>query len=66
MALLEEHVVAEGERLDQIAAQRLGDPEQWWRIADANDALVPAELEEPGTTLRITRPDGIPGARDAG
>jgi hypothetical protein len=61
---IERHVVEEGDRLDLIAARRLGDSEAWWRIADANDALVPAELEEPGDELRITLPPGIPGAPD--
>lgn len=57
-----EHVVAEGERLDQIAAQYLGDPEQFWRIADANGAIQPDDLTQPpGRRIRITLPEGIPG-----
>lgn len=61
-----EHVVSEGERLDLIAHQYLGDPEQFWRIADANGAMRPEELtEEPGRRLRITLPEGIPGASRA-
>jgi hypothetical protein len=61
-ALLFEHVVGEGERIDTLAAVFLGDPEQSWRICDANGAMVPEELTEtPGTTLRITLPEGIPG-----
>jgi hypothetical protein len=61
-----EHVVSEGERLDLIAHQYLGDPEQFWRLADANGAVRPEELtEEPGRRLRITLPEGIPGASDA-
>jgi hypothetical protein len=60
-ALLLEHRVAQGERLDVITARHLGDPEQFWRLADANAALRPAELEEEGRTLRITLPEGIPG-----
>ena len=64
--LLQEHVVAEGERLDILAAHYLGDPEQFWRIADANAALRPEELTEiPGRRLRITLPEGIPGAPNA-
>jgi hypothetical protein len=59
------HVVEEGERLDQVATAALGDPEQSWRLCDANEALYPAELEEPGGSLRITMPEGIPGAPDA-
>ena len=31
-ALLQEHIVTEGERLDTIAAEYLGDPEQFWRV----------------------------------
>jgi hypothetical protein len=61
-ALLQEHTVAQGERLDVLAAQYLGDPELFWRICDANVALRPDELTEtPGRTLRITLPEGIPG-----
>lgn len=61
-ALLQEHVVAQGERLDNITAQYLGDPEQFWRLCDANRALRPDELTETvGRRLRITLPEGIPG-----
>ena len=61
-ALLHFHVVAQSERLDNIAAAELGDPEQYWRICDANRAIRPAELtERPGRALRITLPEGIPG-----
>jgi len=66
LSLIEEHVVTQGERLDNIAAQRIGDPEQFWRICDANAALRPQELtEEMGRRLRITMPDGVPGVEDA-
>jgi hypothetical protein len=60
---LGEHTVADGQRLDQIAAQYLGDPLQFWRLCDANNAVDPAELEEPGRRLRITLPEGIPANR---
>jgi hypothetical protein len=57
------HVVKEGERLDQIAAQYLGDPEQFWRICDANNAMRPDDLTaEIGRRLRITLPEGIQGS----
>jgi hypothetical protein len=60
--LLAEHTVTEGERLDNIAAKYLGDPEQFWRLCDANGALRPEELVETvGRRLRITLPEGIPG-----
>ncbi len=65
-ALLQEHVVTQGERLDNIAAHYLGDPEQFWQLCDANRALRPAELTETvGRRLRITLPQGIPGGQDA-
>lgn len=61
-ALLHDHTVASGERLDQIAALYLGDPEQFWRIADANGAIAPEELTaEAGSIVRITLPAGVPG-----
>lgn len=57
--LIEEHRVKQGERLDLIAAQRIGDPEMYWLICDANDAIRPEELiETVGRTLRITMPGG--------
>ena len=58
--LLVEHIVVEGERLDTIAAQFFDDPEQFWRICDANGAIRPDELIETlGRRLRITLPEGI-------
>jgi hypothetical protein len=65
-SVLQEHVVTVGERLDNIAARYLGDPEQFWRLADANNAMHPDKLAaEPGRRLRITLPEGIPGINDA-
>jgi len=65
-ALLQEHVVTQGERLDNITARYLDDPEQFWRLADANRAMRPDELTETiGRRLRITLPEGIPGTPDA-
>jgi len=62
--LLEEHVVTQGERLDNITAQTLGDPLQFWRICDANNAMRPDELTEIiGRRLRITLPEGIAKAQ---
>lgn len=61
--LLQEHTVTEGERLDNITARYLTDPEQFWRICDANAVMRPDELtEQPGRRLRITLPEGIPGS----
>jgi len=60
-ALLREHVVIAGQRLDHIAAQYLGDPEQFWRIADANGAVAPETMtDEAGNIIRITLPADVP------
>lgn len=57
LPLLAEVTVAQGERLDLVAFRTLGDPLQFWRIADANDAVNPFDLEEPsGQTLRVPVP----------
>jgi hypothetical protein len=66
LALLQEHLVTAGERPDHIAAAELGDPEQFWRLCDANGILRPEELtEQVGRRLRITLPEGIPGFPNA-
>jgi hypothetical protein len=60
-SLLREHVVVEGDRLDNLAARYLGDPELFWRVADANNAMrAEALTEEVGRRLRMTHPAGIP------
>ena len=62
LSTLGEHMVTQGDRLDNISGRYLGDPEQFWRICDANAAMHPDELtEEVGRRLRITLPEGIPG-----
>lgn len=64
-ALLTEHVVGEGDRIDRVAARYLGDSEQFWRICDANAAARPDDLTAtPGARIRITLPSGIPGLDD--
>jgi hypothetical protein len=64
-SLLREHVVTQGDRLDNVAAQELGDPELFWRLCDANRALRPDELtEEIGRRLRITLPEGLSAGSD--
>lgn len=56
------HRVVQGERLDNITAQYLGDPEMFWRLCDANGATRPTELTETaGRMIRITLPDGYMG-----
>ncbi|MDQ3279908.1 MAG: LysM domain-containing protein [Acidobacteriota bacterium] len=57
------HLVSEGERLDNITARYLGDPELFWRLADANRVLDPDELTDAiGAEILITLPAGIPGS----
>lgn len=57
--VLTEHMVTQGERLDNITARYLGDPEQFWRLCDANDTMHPQELTaEIGRRLRIPLPQG--------
>lgn len=61
-ALLQEHVITEGERPDTLAARYLGDAEQSWRLCDANAVMRPTELtHQVGRIVRITLPEGIPG-----
>lgn len=61
-AVLQEHQVSGGERPDHLAARYLNDPEQFWRLADANAVMRPEELtEKVGNRVRITLPEGLPG-----
>ena len=60
-ALLQEHFLVQGERLDVLSARYIGDPEQFWRICDANLVVDPNDLTDtPGRVVRITLPAGIP------
>jgi hypothetical protein len=58
--VLAEYNVKQNERLDHITARYLGDPEQFWRVCDANPFLHPEELTgEIG--YAITIPSSTPG-----
>ena len=64
-SLLQQHTVTEGDRLDNITNQYLGDPEQFWQLCDANNVLHPEELTESiGFKIQITLPEGIPGYKN--
>ncbi len=53
-AILTEHTVTQSDRLDNITARYLGDPEQFWRLCDANNAMHPDELtSELGRRINI-------------
>jgi hypothetical protein len=57
LPLLVEVTVTQGDRLDLITARTLGDPEQFWRVCDANNAIDPFELTaELGRRLRVPVP----------
>lgn len=57
LPLLAETTVGQSDRLDLIASRTIGDSEQFWRIADANNAMHPLELtDEVGRVLRIPLP----------
>ena len=61
-ATLQEHTVAQGDRLDNLSAQFIGDPELFWQLCDANGAMQPEDLTSvPGRAIRITLPEGMPG-----
>ena len=59
---IQTYAVRQGDRLDNIAADFLGDPTLFWRLCDANDAMRPDALTETvGRRIRITLPDGVIG-----
>ena len=51
---LQDYVVVDGDRLDNLAAKFLGDPLLFWLICDANGTTDPDELTvEAGRTIKI-------------
>jgi nucleoid-associated protein YgaU len=57
VTVLAEHSVVGGDRIDNLSARYYGDPEAFWRIADANDAMRPADLtDEIGRVVVIAVP----------
>lgn len=60
IAIAAEHIVQSMERPDLLAAQTLGDPELYWRVADANVVIDPFELTDtPGARVVIPLPPGF-------
>ncbi len=65
-ATIAQHTVHQGDRLDLIAANYLGDPLVFWLLCDANGAIRPDDLvATPGKVLNITTPQGVPGGTGA-
>src|SRR5262249_20514280 len=58
-ATLEMHVVVQGERYDTLAASYIGDPTQFWRLADANGVADTSDLATPGKSISVTIQDCI-------
>jgi hypothetical protein len=57
VSTMAEHVVTQGDRLDNITARFLGDPERFWSVCHANTAMRPDELTERlGRRLKIPLP----------
>jgi len=46
LQVVAEIALIQGDRLDLVAARLLGDPEQFWRVCDANTALNPFDLAQ--------------------
>ncbi len=66
LSVMQVHKETQGDRLDQLAHQYLGDPELFWRICDGNLAMRPDDLtKDIGRSLSITLPEGIPGGTSA-
>ena len=53
-----EHRTSGGERLDNVTAKYICDPEAFWRVCDANLVIHPVELtDEIGRSVRIALPE---------
>lgn len=62
LSAMETYVVRAVDRVDLVSWKVYGDPELFWRLADGNGVMDPAELTAtPGRPLRVTLPTGVPG-----
>ena len=53
-SLLETYTVVQGDRIDVLAAQLLGDSRFWWILADLNrEVISDTHILEPGSILQI-------------
>jgi len=54
ITILQKVAVIAGDRIDLVSARTLGDPELFWYICDANNAMHPLDLtDKPGSALDI-------------
>lgn len=61
-SVLSLHTVSQGERIDRLAAQTMGDAQAFWRILDANRAMRAEDVTGTiGQQVAITLPEGVPG-----
>jgi len=59
--VLQQYVVVDGDRLDNLAARFLGDPLLFWMICDANGVVDPDELTaQVGSTIQIPIASAVP------
>ena len=65
-AVVQTYTVLEGDRLDRLAANVLGDAEAFWRLADANGCISPGELEQPQRRIVLTLPQHMAGPSGEG
>jgi hypothetical protein len=57
MPLLQEDIIIEGDRIDLITYNSLGDSLQFWQVCDANNTMNPEDLTaEAGKAIRIPTP----------
>ncbi len=62
LAVAHTYTCVQGDRRDSVAATELGDPQLWWRLADANGVIDPAGMTAPaGRVLRVSLAEGVPG-----
>ncbi|MCG2784875.1 MAG: hypothetical protein L6461_07185 [Anaerolineae bacterium] len=49
--------VIQGDRLDLLTSRTIGDPEQFWRVCDASNAMDPVDLtRDPGRIVTVPIP----------
>src|SRR5689334_4349016 len=57
LPVLVQVTIVQGDRLDLVTARTLGDPEQFWRVCDASDAMNPPDLtKDPGRVVTVPIP----------